>query len=431
MKSIKRLLISLCTVLLLVSALAMTSLAAAPGAVTGFSAKVSGTTVTLKWKKVKGASKYSVYSVKPENGETIKKIKTLKSSSLKIKKLKDGYTYGYKIVALSKKNEAGPLSDMVKATVPLKKPTVPKYVKVQSVKGSTATLKWTKPSVADGQTIFRYDENEGDWVAVANVAKKTKTYTVSGLGVGTHKFMIKSYRLVNNEKIYSAASNTDTATIYASNAAVNSVRCPRYKVVAKANITATVKKTGKKVVIAKGTAFTTHKVSGSKVTGWLPDGTEVTLSPKSLSVKGLDSSASNDYSNSVKELFVNSRGFSSNTSWFIWVSEYKFKINVFHGSRGKWKLMKEFPCCSGKASTRTAGGMRKILKKVRNGSYGAPYLWFSPGQGTHANPDGCAFHNYVDSHRNAAVSHGCVRTAPSSLYYLYDNCPVGTAVYVY
>ena len=98
--------------------------ASKPGKVTGVSAKAaSSSSVTLKWKKAKGAKGYQIYKV-TNNGS--KKIATVKGASKKtytVKKLKSNTRYRFKIRAFNKKKKYGKFSKTVSVRLP-KKTTV-------------------------------------------------------------------------------------------------------------------------------------------------------------------------------------------------------------------------------------------------------------------------------------------------------------------
>ena len=105
--------------------------ASRPGKVTGVSVKAASySSVTLKWKKAKGAKGYQIYKI-TKTGK--KKIATVKGASKKrytVKKLKSGIKYCFKIRAFNrnKKKKYGPFSKKVsiylKKKPAAKKPTV-------------------------------------------------------------------------------------------------------------------------------------------------------------------------------------------------------------------------------------------------------------------------------------------------------------------
>ena len=80
---------------------------------------VGGRKVRLTWKKVKGAKKYYVYSAAKKNGK-YRRVKTVKNTSVVLKKQKKGKTVFYKVrpvTKVGKKNIPGKWSNAAKAKV--------------------------------------------------------------------------------------------------------------------------------------------------------------------------------------------------------------------------------------------------------------------------------------------------------------------------
>ena len=63
--------------------------------------------------------------------------------------------------------------------------------------------------------------------------------------------------------------------------------------------------------------------------------------------------ANNDYSKTTKEVWINAKGYSSNTNYLVWINRAYQHVNVFTGSKGNWKLTKSFIVGTGAASTPT------------------------------------------------------------------------------
>ena len=312
------------------------------------------------------------------------------------------------------------------------KPAAPKYFRVESQGNLTATLRWSKATGVSGFTLYQYDFTTKKYVAVKQLSKSSYTCTVRNLKSGNkYRYIIRAYKNKKGKKVYSASSGTVEFTAKKLSSSVLSVRRPRYTVTTKKTVTVTDKTAKKKVTLAKGTKLTVTAKTGTTVKGYLKNEHEISIKRSYLKYTGLDASAKKDYSKSVKEQFVNVKGYTSNTSWLIWVSESTIKVNVYKGSKGKWKLVKEFPCCIGAWKTRTASGVRSILKKGTKWDYGGPWIYFSSGEGDVNNPEGCAFHHKPTSTMSKAASHGCIRMEMSDLMYIYKNCPVGTRVVVY
>lgn len=311
------------------------------------------------------------------------------------------------------------------------KPAAPKYFRVESQGDLSATLRWSRASGISGFTLYQYNFSTKKYKAVKQLSASSYTCTIKNLKKGNkYRYILKAYKTQKGKKVYSAASVKAEFTAKKLSESVLSIRRPRYTVTTKKKVTVLDKTTKKKVTLKKGTKLTVTAKVGTTVNGYLKNGDQISIKRSYLKYTGLDSSAKTDYSKSLKEEFVNVKGYTSNTNWMIWVSESTFKVNVYKGSKGKWKLQKSFPCCTGKWDTRTSSGVRSILSKGTKWDYGGPWIYFTSG-GDKYNPDGCAFHRQPDKNMSKAVSHGCVRMELSGLMYIYNNCPVGTRVVVF
>ena len=138
--------------------------------------------------------------------------------------------------------------------------------------------------------------------------------------------------------------------------------------------------------------------------------------------------------NNSLEGFINSKNFSSSTSYFIWIDLSHQRVNIFNGSSKKWNLVKSMICSSGKARTPTVKGNFTVGSK---GSYfisagGARCQYFTQISGNYL------FHsvlynrkgNYIiDNTLGVAASHGCVRLALTNAKFIYDNIPAKTFIW--
>ena len=312
------------------------------------------------------------------------------------------------------------------------KPDRPKYFRVESQGDLSATLRWSRANGISGFTLYQYNFATKKYKAVKQLPASSYTCTIKNLKKSTkYRYILKAYKTKKGKKIYSSASDKADFTAKELSDSVLSIRRPRYTVTTKKNVTVLNKTTKKKVTLKKGTKLTVTAKEGNIVNGFLKNGDQISIKRSYLKYTGLDASAKKDYSKSLKEEFVNVKGYTSNTDWMIWVSEMTFKVNVYKGSRGKWKLVKSFPCCVGRWNARTSSGVRSILSKGTKWEYGGPWIYFTSGGGDKYNPEGCAFHAQPDKNMSKAVSHGCVRMQMSGLMYIYNNCPVGTRVVIY
>ena len=140
-----------------------------------------------------------------------------------------------------------------------------------------------------------------------------------------------------------------------------------------------------------------------------------------------------DYSDAVKEGFVDLMGYDSKTEYMIWVSRYTQKVIVFQGSKGNWRVIETFQCSSGENNTPTPEGIYEIYS--RTGRWNFDYYYvddvsiFSGGHAFHS-----ILMNYNgtvnDGRVGIPLSHGCIRMLPDDCLYIY-NLPMGTRVVVY
>lgn len=405
-----------------------------PGKVTGLKVTSKDNTIALKWNRASNAKGYTVYRIDNTTGAE-KKYKSTTKTSLTITKCTYNTKYTFKVGAYGKSSVKGALSNAVSVTPTPTKPTVPKNFSATSRGNKSINLKWSRASYCNGYIIESYDTSSKTYQTIKTITSaSTREATIRNLTPDQkYTLRIRSYRTVGGTKLYSSASNTVSFTAVAFTSEVSSIRSARYKATVKTPVTVKTS-SGTSIKLAKGVSLTVNAKSGTNVTGYLANGTKITIRRSALSYKGLDSSSKNDYSKSAKEMYVNLKGYSSSTNYLIWVSHYKLKVNVFQGSKGKWKLVQTFPCCVGKWSTRSPMGLHKILKSIAYGEHGGPYMYFSTGKengGTVTNPKGAAFHNQVDRTMSKAVSGGCVRMRLSDLRWLYNHCKVGTTVLSY
>ena len=122
-----------------------------------------------------------------------------------------------------------------------------------------------------------------------------------------------------------------------------------------------------------------------------------------------------DYTSLQREQYVNRKGYSSRTSWLMWVDQYTSTTTFFKGSAGKWKQVYTTQCVVG-ADGVTGVGIRRITYK------GTFYGNVGGSMG------GNAFHRLMDNRTRGAYSHGCVRLPYPALSYFWNNVPTNTTV---
>lgn len=141
-----------------------------------------------------------------------------------------------------------------------------------------------------------------------------------------------------------------------------------------------------------------------------------------------DKCTAGDYSKAKKLIFINKEHkLASRTKYLIWTSLDRQKVNVFYGKKGKWKLIKVFPCSSGGIYGPTVPGWYYKVdwkKELYDGLYN--YVEFY-GSGFHEWP-GIVDQEKLGQH---TASYGCVRLTKEDAQWLYDTIPIGTRVVIY
>lgn len=406
------------------------SAASAPGKVTGLKATSSDASIKLKWKKASKAKKYAIYRT-DSTGKQETLLKKTSSTSCTIKGT-IGVTSYYKVCALNKSGKSGAFSSVIAVTPRVSAPGTPDNLRLKSRGSLYVTLKWGGVGNSSGYVVESYNKETGSYDIVKTIrSAKTKEAQIKNLTENnSYKFRVRSFRNINGTVLYSSPSNVITVSAVKFSSSVESVRGPYYTVKVKKTVAAKNLSSGGTLTLKAGQKLVVRGKHGSNVYGYTSDGTSIQLKRSSLKYTGLDRRSS-DYTTAVKEQFINSKGLSSKSKYFIWVSQYTYRVNIFKGSAGNWKLVTSYPCIVGSWRTRTTPGMHRILKKQSSGPYGGPVITFTRGEGGLSNPNGNAFHHYVDGNRTGAKSHGCVRVSISALRYIYNNCPKGTSVYVY
>ena len=153
---------------------------------------------------------------------------------------------------------------------------------------------------------------------------------------------------------------------------------------------------------------------------------------------GVIARRNNDYSKTTKEVWINAKGYSSNTNYLVWINRAYQHVNVFTGSKGSWKLTKSFVVGTGAPGTETPVGVTKVTYKLKAGWTTSTYT-VRPVVGFY--PDtGYAFHSRLctpktdkeyDFSSGYPVSHGCVRMQKSDINWIYDNVPIGSTVVIF
>ena len=144
-----------------------------------------------------------------------------------------------------------------------------------------------------------------------------------------------------------------------------------------------------------------------------------------------------DYSAEDKTIWVNAKGFESETEYLIWVSVKYQRCNIFRGSRGAWTLVRSGIVGTGAAWSPTPEGVWKTTYLNELGWYAETYT-VRPVVGFKGG--GYAFHSRLykpgtniltEPNLGYPMSHGCVRMFDEDVWWIFNNVPVGTTVVVY
>lgn len=386
--------------------------------------RVTDTTATIKWTQSRGATGYYLYRV---NIQTNKKklIAKLKSRVYNLTGLKAGKTYTYQVYGFKKSKGKITLSEEGSPIITVK-PNTNRPAKVENFRlicngDKSVFLAWDKVSNAESYVLFQYNKKTKMYEKIAKTTGTT--YQVKNLAVGeVYKFIVRSFRTVNGVGAYSVESAVVKAT--GKNVDVAGIAGRRWGVTLKENVTTKELTTGKMIVLKKGTSAYTTTASGTVVTVYLSDGRKASVKIESLSFGNLLVTNSYDYySVDQLEAYVNSKGYTSETDWLIWVNQYSSSVNIFKGTRGTWKLMRRMPCVIGEYGHTSYGENFQLIR--RETAANRPQIYFTWNE---EKDWGNSFHCLVDSNKRGPYSNGCVRLADSDLYYLSNNCPLGTRV---
>lgn len=168
-----------------------------PGKPVWNTAKQTTSSVTLSWKSVKGAEKYSVYKYSTSAGKFVKVLDT-KTNNCTVKNLSSGTGYKFYVKAYAGSAYGERSSVMSIAT----KPAAPNAA-VKQAKGKAAVT-WKRVRGADGYEIY---VKAGSSAYAKSGSVSRLVYVHKGLKSGrTYYFKVRAYKIYNGKKLYSAFS---------------------------------------------------------------------------------------------------------------------------------------------------------------------------------------------------------------------------------
>ncbi len=134
--------------------------------------------ITLKWKAVDGAAKYEIWRAGTSNG-TYKKMYTTTSTSYTNTTSNAGYSYYYKVKAISVNGNAGQFSKIVGRTCDCAAPVVKGG---NDASTGHVKLSWSKVAGASKYEIWRAESKNGTYTRMYTTAYTTYTNTTSKVG---------------------------------------------------------------------------------------------------------------------------------------------------------------------------------------------------------------------------------------------------------
>lgn len=177
--------------------------------VSGLKADSSQNSIRLSWNRISKAEGYLLYQYKNSAWKQIQSVKSGKTTSYDVKKLKTAANYRFAVKAYmtqdGKKITSRSYSAVYAATTPA---TVAFKA---SQKNRKVTLKWGKAAGADGYRISYKTGNKGSWQTLKNV--KGVSFTSKKLKSGkTYSFTVKAYKTYKG-KTYLGTGKTKKVTI--------------------------------------------------------------------------------------------------------------------------------------------------------------------------------------------------------------------------
>lgn len=187
-----------------------------PADVTGLKVSSRGTTtLQLAWNQVAGASGYNVYQYQNQSGvyKLLKNISGGTTATCSVTGLKAFTDYKFMVKAYI--SQGGTTYESTEGAV-LAAGTTEAALKNVKATSNVNSIKftWGKQASATGYDIELYDTKTKKYVLLTRIRSgETNSYTYSGLkNAVKYKVRIRSYRMINNDKIYTDYQTLNTGT---------------------------------------------------------------------------------------------------------------------------------------------------------------------------------------------------------------------------
>lgn len=403
--------------------------------------------VNLSWGAAENATEYDISYYAWDNKNNVIYVGSTDQTIYTVDGLENGKGYTFHVVSKNTTNgypvyssEDSPKSWKSSAKLTFVKPSmVSGFSVIQTDAGNE--LKWTySGGRLTGYILYSYDYNAGCYRRLATLDADATSYVhKSAKKIERYKYAVRPYRMENG--VYYGANMTEKI-VYGEGMAdgiLDEIHPMFYTAYTKKRVGMFQKKnqTSSKdyiCVLKKGTKVTVIMNDPYKPKIKLSDGT-VGYTWRGAIRLSAEHYTSKDYTDVQKEAFVNNKGYSSKTDYFIWIATYTQKIYVFKGSRGNWKLIRTCKAATGAIDTPDYPGEERIVGKRRWHRYGKRFYQYlsvmSDGNTIHTRPSWKSNGKPVDARLGRPLSHGCVRVTDADGAYIYKNCGKNTKVLIY
>ena len=355
--------------------------------VKGVKISTLGGRVNLTWAADKNASYYKVYQGLSKNGSYRCVKSKVTAAAYRTGSLKGGKTYYYKIIAVGaagSKTSEGEQSEIRSIKVPIVPGKVPN-IRFGYNMSEELIVKWNKTLNSTGYIVLYQKAGEKKFKKLGST--KNRFYSLSSLKRNTtYKIKIQAYRKANGETVKAEYTSK-----------VLKIKPAEFE------------KKNRALLLANGVRPIEH-------------------------INGRSIYTRKKYSKETKLAFANAKGYSSKTNYLVWISHYTQQVVIYKGRKGHWKIIKNFPTATGKASTPSPKGVFKISYKETGWYYTNTkelYITHWCGRNSfHTRPlynDGSVCSPTI----GRPVSHGCARLYNNDAYYIYRYIPKGTTVISY
>ncbi len=177
------------------------------------SATQSTNAVDIKWKKVTGASGYTVYRYASGEWKRVATIKSGSTVSYKVQNLKSGKTYKFRVKAYKTSNGKTFWSDATPTITVTTKPLAPSITKLTTTKGKVS-FTWSDVSRESGYQVYYSTKKSSGYKKVssykANVVKGSKSKLTRKK---TYYFKVRAYKKTASGTVYSSWSSVKSIKV--------------------------------------------------------------------------------------------------------------------------------------------------------------------------------------------------------------------------